>query len=454
MSPGEIGRRLGRSGLNLVLSSAGELAARFLGLVYLVVLARYLHPTGFGELNALLAYFVLAMALGSFGLERLALRELSRDDRPQESVFATLLGLRLAASVLSGLLLVWFSHTVANVSLPKLTPMAVALIPAGVASIYVSGFQARERFGHPAVAAALGATTMTAVAFLGVLVGASLTFFLWGVVASEMVRTFWLIVKTRQDSCGHRIFAIDWNFARVAIGSTTLYWILAVLGMIYFRIDLIMLHAMVGGETVGHYASAYRIFDVLALGPALAMGVLFPRFARLQRVEREAAQRLYLSMTHVLLWAGIVVGIIAAFLAPRILVLLFSAEYRAATVPMLWLIVALIFLFWHASNGSVLYAGDRLAPVAVWSTATAGFNVALNWVLIPAHGAAGAAAATAASEVLSLAIFTPMVCRRLSIRPKQYLRAVFSPRIRREDLDLLLGRSAVEIVPTREGAAQ
>lgn len=442
-------RGIGRSGWNLTVSSAGQLATRGLGLVYLVLLARYLGPRDFGELNALLAYFTLALIVGSFGLDQLALRDLAREERPSDSVFHTLVGLRLAASVIMGGALALIGWLLGGPGFKHLLILGIALIPAGVGSVHAAGFQARERFGDPAVAATIAAAVMLAAGLAGIFLGASLSFFLWGVVGAETSRALWLFSRAHGQGWGWRRLDIDWGFARRAVGASASYWVLAVLGVIYFRIDLVMLDAMVGGEAVGHYASAYRIMDVLALAPALLTGVLFPRFARLQVSDPAGARRLYLSTVRLLVWTGLLIAGVGALLASPLLTFLFSTAYVDATLSLLWLMLALVLVFWHAPNATILFTGGRLGPVASLSVVTAGFNVVVNWLVIPQYGAAGAAATTAASELLSLVIFTPMVCRRLGISAGVYLRGVLVPKMQRADLDFVLGRSATHAPPSQ-----
>ena len=433
-------RRLGHSGLNLAKSSGGELATRALGLVYLVVLARYLGPTGFGEFNALLAYYGLAVVVGSIGLDRLALRDLARGDRPRR-LFSTLLTMRVAAAVITGAILVLSGFVLEGPEVAHLAVLAVALIPAGVASMYTAEFQAHHEFGPPAVAAVAGTTVMVAVALGAVAVGGTLTLLLWAVVASDAVRAGFLVVqgRDRRPAAGA---GVDWQLAGEAVREAALYWTLAVLAMVYFRIDLVMLDLMRGGEQVGQYASAYRIFEVLSLAPVLITGVLFPRFARLQVSDRGRARALYLRAVPVMVWLGLGVSAAVAVLAGPLLTLLFSSAYLDAVASLHWLMLALVLFWWHATNATILLSGDEIGVVAALSTLTAGFNVVVNLVAIPRYGAAGAAAVTAASELLSLVLFTPLVCRRLEIPLKTYIRNLLTPRLSSDDLDLLLDRTA------------
>jgi len=428
--------RLGRSGRNLAATAAAEVAIRLLGLAYLMALARFFEPSAFGVFNTLLAYFALAVTLGNFGLDQLALRRLSVSEG--RGVFATLLWLRvIAASITAGLLLA-AAALLPTPSAPLFGMLAAAVLPAGVASAYAAGFKARERFGVPSAAAGAATILMASLAFWGVWTGRELIFFLKALVASEVLRAGWLVVAAR----GHERWSIgtfDAGAARTALREAVPYAALAALGVIYFRVDLIMLDAMVGGAQVGHYAGAYRVLDALILAPGLLLAVLFPRFARGQRDERGEARALYLGVSRILVWGGVAIATTGIVLARPVLTLLFSDAYAEGTASLIWLMTALAFVFWHAPNVTVLFSGDRLGSVVGLSVLTAGFNVVVNALLIPRFGAAGAAAATGASELLSWSIFTPIVLRRLGITPFAYLRAIAIPRMSVAEVRLLLG---------------
>lgn len=430
-------RRLGTSGRNLATTASAEVVIRLVVLAYLMALARFLEPDAFGVFNTLLAYFTLAVTLGNLGLDQLALRQLSIDSDAR--VFATLLWLRLLAAGATAGLLVVAARIVPTPSAALFGPLAVAVLPAGAASAFTARFKAREAFGVPSAASTAGALVMAALSFAGVARGASLSFFVWALAASEVVRALWLVVATHELRVG-AVRAFDPAFARRALRSAVPYAILTILGVIYFRIDLIMLDAMVGGEEVGQYAGAYRILEPLIFVPGLVMAVLFPRLARGQRTESREAGDLYLGVSRILVWAGLSVAVLGIALAGPALTLLFSEAYAAGTSALIWLMTALIFVFWHAPNVAVLFSGEKLGPVVRFSFLTAGFNVVVNLVLIPRYGGAGAAAATAASELLSWSIFTPMVLSRLGVDPLDYLRSVAIPRMSRAELRLLLGR--------------
>jgi O-antigen/teichoic acid export membrane protein len=431
-------RRLGRSGWNFVLSSSAEAASRILSILAMVLLARHLQPTGFGTYSALLAYYALVLSLGGLGLDRLALRELSSRDASKLGVLGTLLILRAGAAIVLMVLVVVLTFFFKREWLPLVPVAALAMLPASIASTYSAVFQGTERFGPPAAAAVAAALVAAAFTLFGIVSRAPLPFFLWALVLGEIMRVGWLLFASRADPVP--LGGFQKAFARRALQESLPYGVLAILGTIYFRIDLVMLEALGSVAATGLYASAYRIMEVLGILPALALGVLFPRFARMLQDDLGRARELYLLATRLLVWLGFVVGAVGIVFARPILELLYTDSYLDAAAPLVWLMIALIFLFAHAANVTVLFAGTELRRVVELSFLTAGFNVVANLLLIPRFGAAGAAAATAGSEFLSWVLFTPLVCRRLGISTSRYVRGIGRPFLKRAELDVVLGR--------------
>lgn len=431
--------RLGVTGRNLLASSVGEVVVRVIGFATLVLLARYLEPAGFGTYNTMVAYFVLAAAVGGFGLDRVALRDLASPAEENSGLFAALVRLRLAASVVTGSLLVLIAMIFRPAYTPMMLLLAGALLPGAVASTYSAALQARRDFSTPATAAAVAGFAGLGFTVMGVLAGLGILFFIAVFLASEVIRAGYLVYAGQRAGL-FWIRQFDRSVAWTAVRAAAPYGILALLGTVYFRIDMIMLDAMVGGAAVGHYAGAFRILDVAAVIPALAMGVLFPRFAAMHRSDSTDAARLYLAAAPLMFWSGLLLCACGVLFAGPLLRFIYSASYAPATQPMIWLMVALALLFWHAPNVTVLLSGQKLAGVVKWSFVTVSFNIVANWFLIPRYHASGAAAATAFSEALSLLVFTPMVCRQLNVGAGEYATRIRSPHLLLRELDTLLDR--------------
>ena len=421
--------RVGVSGWNLIVSSSGDVGTKVLGLFASVVLARSLQPERFGVYNTILAFVTLGMAVGNLGLDRLLLRELSSSLEPLR-LYATARAVRFAIvpPVIAGM--VGYAFVKGEPVVPWLVG-GLVLYPALSSSLLTSLFQARERFSVPA----RGAMIQTAVSGAGfgacALANAPLVAYLVVYVLSEAVRQLYLRRQAQAFSWPEG--RAEWQRLRPMLRSALPYVVLTVLGIVYLRIDLIMLDTMTGGAEVGLYAGATRVLMLTNALPGLCLGVLFPRFVRLQESDPEGSARLYLLAVRVMVWLGAILAVGFALGAEPLLTLLYGPAYAGGAGALRWLMVALLFMFWHAPNGTVLFSGERLRPVVLISIVTAGFNVVANLYAIPRWGAEGAAATTAMSELLSFACFTPLVCRRLGVGLKSYLASALRPALSRED---------------------
>lgn len=425
---------VGVSGWNLLVSSGGDVGTKALGLVSTVVLARALQPEGFGLYNTILAFVAIGLSIGNLGLDRLLLRELSASLAPLR-LYATAQTVRHAIIPLVIAGMVGYAFVAGDDILPWLVG-GLALYPALTSGLLTAVFQARERFSVPA----RGAMVLAAVNGVGIVVCALAKAPLFGYLVvygvAEAGRQLYLRRHVREFEWPEP--RVEWGRLRSMLRSAFPYAVLTVLGIVYMRIDLIMIEGLVGGQEVGLYAAAMRVMLVTHALPGLCLSVLFPRFVRLQESDPLRSARLYLLAVRVMVWvsAGLAVGFVLG--AQPLMTALYGAAYSGGAISLQWLMVALLFMFWHAPNGTVLFSSDRLRPVILISIVTAGFNIAVNLYAIPRWGAAGAAATTAASEFLSFALFTPLVCRRLGIRPADYIKSALTPALSSAERHLLL----------------
>lgn len=426
--------RVGVSGWNLLVSSGADIGTKAVGLGSSVVLARALQPEGFGLYNAILAFMALGLAFGNLGLDRLLLRELS-SNRGSLQLLVTARAVRYAVVPVAVAGMVGYALATDDHVLPWVVG-GLALYPALASGLLVALFQARERFGVPARATLVGMLVNAVGIVACALARAPLAAYLASYAASEVARQLYLTRTAR--AFDWPAGGVAWSELRPMLRAAFPYAVLTVLGIVYLRIDLIMLEAMVGGREAGLYAGATRVLMVTNALPGLCLSVLFPRFVRLQETDPERSARLYLLAVRMMVWIGAVLAVGFALGATPVLGLLYGTAYVGGAGALRWLMAALLFMFWHAPNGTVLFSSNRLRLVVLISFVTAGFNIVTNFYAIPLWGAEGAAATTAASELLSFLLFTPIVCQRLHIQPWAYLRSAFTPGLSRADRHLLL----------------
>lgn len=167
---------------------------------------------------------------------------------------------------------------------------------------------------------------------------------------------------------------------------------------IYSQMDKLMLGYFDGVAEVGQYAVARAVTEVS----------LFPSFAFVMTLRPALASRyatgdvgacvgLIRNALRVSLVFGVLFAAVYAVLAERLMVLIYSEEFRYAGSLMSVFLVVLVLRSLGAMVLPALVAAERTKSYAYLTTISAVINFGLNLVLIPRFHAWGAVAATIVS---------------------------------------------------------
>lgn len=179
--------------------------------------------------------------------------------------------------------------------------------------------------------------------------------------------------------------------------------------------DIVLLGYFVDPDEVGIYFAATRIANLMAFIFFSLNALAVPKFAELHGAgKHDELQRFVRGVIHAMFWPTLAAGAVL-LVAGQFILGLFGEGFDAG-YPLLVLLM-LGFLM-RAATGPTEYllnmTGNQNIVAIVYGGAAAG-NIALNLSFIPVWGAAGAAAATAISVLLSTVALAVVVRRRLGI---------------------------------------
>jgi len=164
-----------------------------------------------------------------------------------------------------------------------------------------------------------------------------------------------------------------------------------------------MLEHLSGGGTreVGLYSAAQRLSEVWYFLPMSLASSVFPTLVRSRETDGarylERLERLFSVMAVVSLGAATA----TTLLSSHIIRLVFGAAFAGAGTILSIHVWTAFFVFWGVV-GETWYLTEGLTRLTLYRTASAAIaNVALNLVLIPRYGGAGAAVATLLSQAWS-----------------------------------------------------
>ncbi len=390
--------------------SAGSAA---LLLLLMIAAGRVLGDVEFGKFSFALLLGGVFETLMDFGLHQVTVRAIARDHSRAPALLEHALAIKLIWAGATLALLV----VTANVLRPQHdVRMACYLIGGSLVfrsyMLTIRGvLQGLEHFGWDSIVVLADRGLMLAFGLAALwngygLRGLTLAFVIARGAALGLAAT---VTRMRLGSLGLRYDREVWlDLHRTAL---PLGLFLVVLNL-YSYIDGVMLGYLRTDAETGLYAAAYKIYEGLTYAPLAISTVLTPKLSSLFHGDRRSHQRLALGGTLGTAALGVGVSVIAFAVATPLIVFLFGGDYVAATEPFRILVVGLpvVFAIWILHAIAISVDRERL----LLRTGVVGLitNVGINLYTIPHYGPDGAAFATVAGEVVSMAMLMVGLSRR------------------------------------------
>ena len=373
--------RLGRMAVSLVVSAW---------------VARYLGPDSFGRYNFALAWVAIFTAFTTFGLERIAVRELVKSPEQARTILGSAFTLRLAGGVIC------FAGATASLALLRPGDAEMLSMVAILSGVYVlQAFdvidywnQARVRARATVMAMSVGFLMASIARVVLIVMKAPVIAFTWPWWAEIGAGSLGLAIgyQLREGSL------LDWRVARDRITQLLRdgfpLMLSGLMVMIYSRIDQVMLGQMATAHELGIYAAAVKLVEAWYFLPSAIAASAFPSVVAARQISEEVfeyrMQKLYDLMARLSYVICIPVSL-GAVLWTR---LIFGDAY-AASAPMLALLIwSLVFTSLGAARGLFLSAMNWNWAYLMTVTVGCVVNVVLNLVLIPRIGGMGAVIAS------------------------------------------------------------
>ena len=403
-----------RAARNATWLFSSQTAARLIGFAVGTVLARSFGAARFGEYMFVMTYVTYFAYLADGGLGRFLIRDAAREPGRAREFLAKTASLRLALALgVYVLMLVGALLTRADGERTAYIVIAgLSLFSGAVSGALSSLFNAREEMRISALFGVLSSVTTAVFVLAALAAGVGLLGVLVAATLANLPPLVYLVLRWRQRM-GMPGLEIDTSFWRLALRRSFPYALLGVIGLVYFRIDALLLTWMKGAEATGIYTAAYRLLDAVTDVPGVIVAAMFPTLSRLHVESKAKVRRTYLGALATLALLGLPVLVGMLLFAHPVIELLYGDEFARSAGVLQLLAVAVFLIFVDTANTMVLYAGEDLRPVVVLSLVTMTANILLCLALIPPYGERGAALATILSTALSIVIFTPVVLRSL-----------------------------------------
>lgn len=376
--------------------------SRVIGFFYTIFLAKNLGVEGFGLLTVALAYFAIISTLADFGFNRFLIREIARDKLKTSQLLCNILMLRLTLTAIAfaffavGLYIL--DQDKIRVSLILLTLLAI--LPQAAALTFDGIFIAMRNLKFSAVSLTLASLSTVLLGVYLVSMGLGTIGAVNALIFGQLVYTLVLLgflYKFKLLSISPVTFSI---LKKVLAGSLP-YGLLGVLGLIYFRIDAVMLSYMRGSFETGLYGAAYRFLEAIVFIPTALGTALFPVMAKLQTLQVTQIKTLYVKSMKIMTFISLIIVFGYVTVLP-IIIKEFLPSYLPSIDAVKILALAIPFMFLHVPASSFVLSSEKyLKPIIFLSLIPLSFNILMNLIFIPLYGFIAASWITVFSDILS-----------------------------------------------------
>ncbi len=210
---------------------------------------------------------------------------------------------------------------------------------------------------------------------------------------------------------------IDFNRATMGqlIRNSIPFIVYGVLGVIYYRIDTVLLSLMTNTEVVGWYGAGYRLFDTLLFIPNLILNaVMYPVFSKLAVKSPDVLKTAVTKCANLLLMCVIPIATLLIIAAPNIIGFLYHRSDFLNSIPVVQALApGLVFLYINTLFTSIIGSTKKEKKIPIMAAIALVFNLSLNLFLIPHYAQVGAALVTSATELLLLCISFAFIPRSM-----------------------------------------
>jgi O-antigen/teichoic acid export membrane protein len=404
------GRSAARNGFWALASQLSNLL--FNGL-FAIVLAQFVSVSEFGVFNYAISLASLGMAVMSAGLYGLAIREYHSHPELSSRITGSVILIREVMATCAYVVLLVVSASSAGPAAFTGAAIACLGILARVFDAPELWFQANLKAKTPAIVK-ISVACVFFGARLVILFAEPNVFLILALFAAEQLFNAVAIFFFYLRATPHRPrLSLSLRGTRALARQSMPLMISTIANQVNLKSDMVFIQALMGSTSVGLYAAASRISEILYTLPTTYMNATFPRLLAVRRLTSDGGERYKRELQRALdgaFWLGVAFVVIVYFSSDAIVAVLFGTEYMQSAEVLRIHVLACPFVFMAAVFSKWIIAENKLWLSLGRHIAGAVIAIGLNLLLIPQMGITGSAYATVlsyASASYFFCFFTP-----------------------------------------------
>lgn len=413
---------------NFIISFVGRFLAGVLGIFSLAFTTRALGSEGFGEYNIVFAYLYVFSVFADFGLNSLLAREISKPDVDEKEVISEIFSTKLF------LLIVFFFAAFLLVFLTPYSKMArigILVASGGFAISSLTGvlmgiFQKYLKTIIPAISDVVARSAQLLLAYVLYKNNAGLLSFLAVFVIGSAIQ-FLFVYSFAQKRIPFKL-KFDFYQIKNILNESWPLALSAVLVMVYFKGDTIILSFLRSPYDVGIYGIAYKILENIIFFPIMFVGLVMPLLSKYFISDRDAFKKVFQKTFDFLVIIAVPLVLGGIYVADNLIEIIAGAGFEDSALPLRILFIAVFFIFLGALFGSAIIAINKQKSAMYAYGVAAVFNIVANIYFINRYSYVGAAWVTVATELMITGLMFFIIYKTTLYWPdlSAFLKALFA----------------------------
>ncbi len=407
-TPGDASRSVAK---NTMLLTVGLLSGRALGIFLIRKMTPILGTDGMGIWGTAIDISAILQVITNFGLGTLLTREITRARGMTLPLFWNTLRIRWGIALLSYALLMVYvlaGDDYGDLARRATLIMGLAIFIEGTSMACDAVLQAHEKVQYQSLGQIVSAVVYFVLGWVWLESGHGLMGIIWANLISRLVRLiimaplmFWRTGPWQlRNPEGTPAPSFGWM---LKLGFPL--FLATTFGIIYNKVDTVMLRQMVGNSSAGIYVLGHRALDVMMILPNIFGTALFPAMARYGLKTSGDALRLGERSLRLMITVMFPFTLFLTFTAGPIIHWFDSGPAFADSISVLMIVIWGLPL--QAANivfNRLLITADRERSFIVIGLFSMLVNVTLNTLMIPRFGYFGASVATIISMATSFTL--------------------------------------------------
>jgi O-antigen/teichoic acid export membrane protein len=384
-----------------------QVITTILGFFLLIYIARYLGEVEFGKYSFAVSFTALFIIFADLGISNLIIRELARNKGLTSEYLTNVSIIKL---ILSFVAFGFIALTINLMDYPQDTTYAVYLfgvhmILTSFAQAFRAIFQAFEKMEYTAVVMILEQIILISLVLFILFSGYGLIelayVYVFVGIVDVTLSFFIVLIKIAKPKP-----TINFSLWKTLVIGSIPFGLNALFGVLFFKIDTVMLSVFKGDAAVGIYNAAYvPLLALTGIIPYMVASALYPVMSRYFISSKDSLGVFTGLASKYMAIIGFPIGIGCFILADQFIALFYAGQFSASVIAFHILALFIPLRFVSSITGTLLTAINRQSLRTISVGFSALFNIVLNAAMIPYLSYIGASIATVLSEVFLYFVF-------------------------------------------------